>query len=47
MYNKPSTEVTDLKTVRLMDSLSVSNGEVTDPSSPPDVGAPKRGDIIY
>ena len=46
MYNQPTTEVINLKTASLMDGLVVSPGKVTDPASPPGVGAPGRGDLI-
>ena len=46
MYKKPTTEVMNLQTARLMDQVVVSPGSVTDPSNPPQVNAPKRGDLI-
>lgn len=46
MYNKPTTEVMNLETERLMDQVVVSPGAVTDPNTPPSPNAPKRGDLI-
>lgn len=46
MYNQPATEVMDLKTVSLMQSVTVSVGSGADPNTPPPVQMPKRGDII-
>ena len=46
MYKKPFTEVMDLKTASLMQGITVSMGSGADPSTPPPVNAPKRGDII-
>lgn len=46
MYNKPSTEVMDLKTASLMQSVTVSTGTPTDPTLPPPVQMPKRGEVI-
>ena len=46
MYKKPNFEVMDLKTVSLMQSVTVSAGSPSDPASPPVSEAPVRGDII-
>lgn len=48
MYNKPATEVTDLKTVGLMQqqTITVSPGGGADPTNPPTPNAPARGGII-
>ena len=46
MYKKPIAEVTDLKTASLMQGITVSTGSGADPTNPPVVQAPKRGDII-
>lgn len=46
MYNKPMTEVMDLKTARLMAGVTVSQGSGADPTAPPIVQMPQRGDII-
>ena len=46
MYNKPSTEVMDLKTASLMQGITVSTGTPTDPTLPPPVQMPKRGEVI-
>ena len=46
MYNKPSIEVMDLKTASLMQGVTVSTGTPTDPSTPPPVQLPKRGEVI-
>ena len=46
MYKKPATEVTDLKTASLMVGVTVSLGSGADPSTPPPVQMPKRGDVI-
>ena len=46
MYKNPTIEVTDLKTASLMQGITVSTGTPTDPSTPPPVQMPKRGDII-
>ena len=45
MYKKPSTEVTNLKTVGLMQqTITVSLGSGA--STPPPIQAPQRGEII-
>jgi hypothetical protein len=48
MYKKPATEVTDLKTVGLMQqTITVSLGDSNNTGgTPPPVQAPMRGDII-
>ena len=46
MYKQPATEVMDLKTARLMDQVVASPGQGTDPTLPPPVQVPKRGEII-
>lgn len=43
MYNEPKTEVMDLKTASLMDSMVVSPGAPEDPNVPPIPGMPSRG----
>ena len=46
MYKKPMSEVMDLKSTRLMDGISVSKGSNPDPTLPPPVQIPKRGEVI-
>ena len=47
LYNQPQTEITHLIGGYMMQSgLVLSPGAVTDPSNPPAVHAPKRGDLI-
>ena len=46
LYNQPATEITDLIGGYMMQSgLTVSPG-TADPTDPPAVHAPKRGEII-
>lgn len=46
MYKEPKTEVLGINSEYLMQGMSVSPGTVTDPTAPPVVGMPSRGDII-
>ena len=47
MYKKPMTEVTNLKTARMMQDLTVSVNESGTPSSGGNTaGMPKRGSVI-
>ncbi len=46
MYKKPMTEVMDLKTASLMQGVVVSPGTPVDPSTPPPVQMPRRGEVI-
>ncbi len=46
MYKKPMSEVMDLKSTKLMDQVVTSRGQVTDPTLPPPVQIPKRGEVI-
>ena len=46
MYKKPATEVMNLQTSRLMDQIVVSLGGGTDPTAPPQVNVPARGEVI-
>jgi hypothetical protein len=46
MYKKPTTDVMDIKTESLMQSITVSTRTPENPGAPPPVGMPKRGSVI-